>query len=61
VNSDQYVGASFVLLIGAIILVGWVLQAAFFRHDSVQRQGTGLIVVLIGAVLAMILINKTVF
>jgi hypothetical protein len=41
--------------------VGYVLWLGFFRHDSAGRRAAGFAVVFGAAVIAMMLINKTVF
>ena len=60
-NSDQYVGLNFLLLIGGIAFVGYLLRVIFFRHDTPQRRMVGFAVVFIGAVVGMVLVNQAVF
>jgi uncharacterized membrane protein YecN with MAPEG domain len=60
VESDP-VARNFIVLIIGIVVVGFVLQYAFFRHNSPERRFTGFVVVFVGFVLAVTLINRVVF
>ena len=57
----RYVELNFLLLIGGIALVGYVLHVGFFRHESPERRMAGFAAVFVGAVIGMILVNKAVF